>query len=71
MLLIDKLGLVECVPAYDRGVGISWSLRSLPTQIILWFDEIDLGLNSIYNMLKTGNVCKTRPHVDGSSANLS
>jgi len=28
-------GLVEDVPAHGRGVGIRWSVRSLPTQTIL------------------------------------
>lgn len=26
-----------CVPAYGRGVGITWSFRSLPTQTVPWF----------------------------------
>ena len=32
----EQPGLVEDVPAYGRGVGTRWSLRSLPTLIILW-----------------------------------
>jgi len=31
----EQPGLVEGVPAPGRGVGIGWSLRSLPTQAIL------------------------------------
>jgi len=33
----EQPGLVEDVPARGRGVGPRWSLRSLPTQTILWF----------------------------------
>ena len=31
----EQPGLVEDVPAYGRGVGTRWSLRSLPTLTIL------------------------------------
>jgi len=30
-------GLVGSVPACSRGLGVRWSLWSLPTQTILWF----------------------------------
>ena len=33
----EQPGLVEDVPAHGRGLGTRWSLRSLPTQTILWF----------------------------------
>jgi len=33
----EQAGVVEGVPAHGRGVGTRWSLRSLPTQTILWF----------------------------------
>ena len=32
----EQPGLVEDVPAHGRGIGTRWSLRSLPTQTILW-----------------------------------
>ena len=47
----DQAALVEGVPAHGREVGIRWSSRSLPTQIILllcdsmlsiWFSSKDL-----------------------------
>ena len=31
----EQPGLVEGVPAHGRGVGTTWSLRSLPTQTML------------------------------------
>jgi len=33
----EQPGLVEGVPVHGRGGGIRWSVRSLPTQTILWF----------------------------------
>ena len=33
----EQTGLVEDVPAHGRRVGTRWSLRSLPTQTILWW----------------------------------
>ena len=30
---------MEDVPAHGRGAGTRWSLRSLPTQTILWFSD--------------------------------
>ena len=33
----EKPGLVEGVPAHGRRLGTRWSIRSLPTQSILWF----------------------------------
>lgn len=33
----EQLALVGGVPAHGRGVGVIWSLRSLPTQTILGF----------------------------------
>jgi len=36
----EQPGPVEGVPAYGRGVGTRWSLRSLPTQTILWFNML-------------------------------
>jgi len=33
----EQPGVVESVLAHGRGVGTRWSLRSLPTQTILWF----------------------------------
>jgi len=38
-------------PACGRGVGASWSLRSLPTQAILWFCECCGFLCSIPSVL--------------------
>ena len=35
--VFEQPGLMEGVPAHGRGVGSRWSLRSLPTQTILWF----------------------------------
>lgn len=36
--------IVSGNPVYGRGVGIGWSLRSLPTQVIQWFcDSMDGG----------------------------
>ena len=35
----EQPGLVEGVPAHGKGVGSRWSLRSLPTQTILWKTE--------------------------------
>ena len=35
--VILQPGLVEDVPVHGRGVGTRWSLRSVPTQTILWF----------------------------------
>ena len=32
----EQPGLVDGVPAHGRGVQTRWSLRSLPTQTILW-----------------------------------
>jgi len=32
----EQPGLGEDVPAHGGGVGTRWSLRSLPTQTILW-----------------------------------
>ena len=31
----EQPGVVEGVPAYSRGIGTIWSLRSLPAQIVL------------------------------------
>ena len=36
----EQPGLVEDVPAHGRGIGTRWSLRSRPTQTILWFYNI-------------------------------
>ena len=33
----EQPGLVEGVHAHGRGVGTRWSLRSLPTQTVLWY----------------------------------
>jgi len=33
----SRPGLVEGVPTHGRGLGTRWSVRSLPTQTILWF----------------------------------
>jgi len=42
-------GLVEDVPTHGRGVGTRRSLRSLPTQTILWFyDSKILTFSEIY-----------------------
>ena len=33
----EQAGLVDGVLAHVRGVGTRWSIRSLPTRIVLWF----------------------------------
>ena len=35
--LSNLVQLFHGVPAHGRGVGMRWSIRSLPTQTILWF----------------------------------
>ena len=35
---------VEGVPAHGRGVGTGWSIRSFPTQTILWFYAVKVTL---------------------------
>ena len=35
----EQPAVVQGVPAHGRGVGTSWSIRSLPTQTILWFND--------------------------------
>ena len=37
----EQPGIVEGVPAHGRGRGTRWSLRSLPTQIIVWFCDCE------------------------------
>lgn len=33
----EQSGLGQNVPAHARGVGLSWSLRSLPAQTVPWY----------------------------------
>ena len=40
--VFEQPGLVEGVPAHGRGVGTRWSIRSVPTQTILWFYDFSL-----------------------------
>lgn len=39
---LQQPGLVKSVPAHDRGFGTRCSLKSLPTQTILWFWYIQI-----------------------------
>jgi len=39
-------------PACGRGIGASWTLKSLPTQTILWF--CDIGITGSYNKDRRG-----------------
>ena len=51
------IGLVEDVPAYGRGAGTRWSLRSLLTLTILWF-YIFWG-KKIHKNLQQGKISDT------------
>ena len=54
--------LVEGVPAHSRGVGTRWSLRSLPTQTILWFYELS-GKTYTWKVIRPKRfVCRRLQH---------
>ena len=52
-------------PACGRGVGTWWSLRSLPTQLILWFNEIYVLLKitdcawKLFDAIRREDVCSS------------
>lgn len=51
-------------PAHARGFGMRWSLRSLPTQTVLWFPDNLCFYPTIEHIIKKSllkNVCRCSP----------
>ena len=58
----EQSGLVEGVPAHSRGVGTRWSLRSLPTQTILWFFDFQNWSCSVKSLLSRACITCSDQH---------
>ena len=52
-----QLGVAGGSPAHGRGVGAGWSLKSLPTQAILWFCGSVLCFTCIYDICVSVDRC--------------
>lgn len=49
-LSTEQPDLMGGIPVHVRGVGTIWSMRSLPTQVILWFYDLGILLDTKLNM---------------------
>lgn len=49
-LSTEQPDLMGVIPVHVRGVGTIWSMRSFPTQVILWFYDLGILLDTKLNM---------------------